>query len=149
MSAVIYLEVFKKRLRPSRKIHGRQLINLFYLNLVLTLIFLVSFFVLQLSSFYSSVAAFTPLILFIWLKRKDLIIDSIFSAVLLLAVGWLWFWVPELITPGWVEKYWLFENLSGITIFRMPLKDGIWGFLAGAYIGPLYEFLQDEKLSKM
>lgn len=146
VSAVIYEEVFKKKLR-ARKPNSKKLFlqGMSSLLLLLTL-FLTSFYAFKLSSFYSSVVAFVPLIAWIWIKRKDLIINSLFSGLLLPLVGLLWFWIPELITPGWVEKYWLFENLSGIIILKAPLEDLIWGFLAGAYIGPLYEFWQGSKL---
>lgn len=146
ISAVIYEIVFKKKVRPRKIGTNYKPINLVTLNIVLALLFFGGFFILRLNSFYASIFAFTPLILFIWIKRSDLIINSLFSGLLLSAVGLLWFWVPELITPGWIKTHWLFENLSGVLILKAPLEDLIWGFLAGAFIGPLYEFWQQVKL---
>jgi len=47
-----------------------------------------------------------------------------------------------------VQAFWYFKNIPNIVIFSVPLDDFIWYFLAGAFIGPLYEFWQEARLIK-
>lgn len=149
VSAVIYEEVFKKKIYKRKPRKESVFMLAVPMTLILTLLFFGSFFVLGLNSFYSSIIAGVPGILFIWVKRKDLIFDSLMSGVLLCLVGLPWFWIPQLVTPGWVQHHWFLENLSGILILGAPLEDAIWRFLVGAYIGPLYEFWQGGRLQNI
>lgn len=151
IASVIYEEVFKKRVR-IRKINKKKEFqedkNFFLVCLSLLVIFFLSFYFLKINSFYSSIFAFTIPLIYMWLKRKDLILDSLASGFLLMLVSFLAFIIPEFITPGWVQSAWYLENLSGIIILKAPLEDIIWFFLAGAFIGPLYEFWKEGKLVK-
>jgi hypothetical protein len=147
----IYEEVFKKRVRirkVTEKKEFQENKNFFIFSLSLAVIFFVSFFLLKINSFYSSIFAFTIPLIYMWLKRKDLIIDSLASGFLLMIISFLAFIILEYITPGWVQSAWYLENLSGIIILKAPLEDIIWFFLAGAFIGPLYEFWKEGKLVK-
>jgi hypothetical protein len=151
IASVIYEEVFKKRVKirkVSEKKEFQENKNFFFFSLSLAVIFFVSFFLLKINSFYSSIFAFTIPLIYMWLKRKDLIIDSLASGFLLMIISFLAFIIPEFITPGWVQSAWYLENLSGIIILKAPLEDIIWFFLAGAFIGPLYEFWKEGKLVK-
>ena len=151
VAAVIYEEVFKRRLRPRKaapKDNARFLRVSIIFSLALAILFFSAFFIFKLNSFYSSLIAFIPLTLLIWIWRKDLIADSFFSGLLISVIGLLWFWIPELLTPGWINTHWYFKTLSGIVILKAPLEDLIWGFSAEAYIGPLYEFWQKDRLTK-
>jgi len=149
IASVIYEEVFKKRIR-IREIGKKKGLqedkSIFLLGLLLSLIFLTSFYSLKIGSFYSSILAFTIPMFYVWLKRKDLIVDSLASGFLLMLVSFLAFIIPELITPGWVQSAWYMENFSGIIVLNAPLEDVLWFFLAGAFIGPLYEFWKEGKL---
>lgn len=82
-------------------------------------------------------------------RRKDLIIDSLASGFLLTLVSFLFFVIPEAITPGWVLSHWYIENLTGIIILKATLEDLIWFFTVGLLIGPLYEFWQEGRLRKL
>ncbi|MBU4257645.1 hypothetical protein KKC04_04530 [Patescibacteria group bacterium] len=149
VASIIYLQVFKKRLKikkADKKTEDKKNINFLIIISTLLALFLGSFFVLKFNSFYSSIIAFTIPTLIIWFKRKDLILDSIASGFILMVTSFLFFIIPELITPGWVNSAWFIENLSGIIILKVPLEDIIWFFLAGAFIGPLYEYWQEGKL---
>ena len=149
--AVMYEEIFKKKLYPRSlkivdyKSHFYALIS----AVILSVIFFGGFMILKINSFYSSVFGFFIATMIIWYFRKDLIIDSLASGILVLLLGFLWFWLPHFLTPGWVKNYWYLQNLSGILILGAPLEDLIWGFFAGLYIGPLYEFWKGAKLKKI
>jgi len=151
IASVIYEEVFKKRIKIrkiSKKKEFQEDENFFLVGLSLAIIFFVAFYFLKINSFYSSIFAFAIPLIYMWLKRKDLIIDSLASGFLLMIISFLAFIIPEFITPGWVQSAWYLENLSGIIILKAPLEDIIWFFLAGAFIGPLYEFWKEGKLVK-
>ena len=149
IASVIYSVIFKKRVRikkVNKKKEFKRNKNYLILSAFLVGLFFSSFYILKLNSFYSSIIAFIIPLTIIWIKRKDLIINSITSGLLLMIIVCIWFWIPELITPEWINTHWFLENLSGITILKVPLEDLIWSFLAGAFIGPLYEYWQEGKL---
>ena len=143
ISAAIYGVVFKKRIlvkfAAGREKFARNVNVLFVCMLPLALM-LGLFYVVGLNSFYSTVVAVTIPILIIWYERRDLIVNSIASGVLLALVSLLAFWIPELITPGWVNAFWNFDLFPKIIVLGAPLHDLIWFFLAGAFAGPLYEY---------
>ncbi|HWO07775.1 MAG TPA: lycopene cyclase domain-containing protein [Candidatus Paceibacterota bacterium] len=150
ISAVAYEVVYRKRLRPrkvSRK-KARFDSELFFgSSLLCAALFFGLFYFASFTSFYASVAALILPTALIWWRRSDLIIDSLASGMLVVFFGLWWFWIAELFTPGWVENYWLLENLSGTILMTAPIEDLIWGFLCGLYIGPLYEFWQEQKIT--
>lgn len=97
-------------------------------------------------SFYAALISVLIPLLIVWFKRRDLILNSILSGIFLVVISLPAYVIPELITPGWISSAWYLENLSGITILKVPLEDLIWFFLAGLFIGPLYEYWQEGKL---
>lgn len=152
IAAVIYEIAFARRLRSLRKRSMERDIGLLYqlasLGLLASVILLTTF-AIGANSFWASVVTLSLLIAYTWYRRSDLIPESIASGVLILVVGYPWFIAAEIFTPGWVEVHWYLDKLSGITLlFSAPLEDAVWGFLAGAYIGPLYEFLREKALAR-
>ena len=150
IAAVIYEVVFRRHLRSMRKrpIIGNDhslFLQLSLLGLLGSFIFMTSL-VSGTNSFVASVVTLILLLMYMWYRRPDLIPESLASGVLIIVIGYPWFIAAELLTPGWVQVHWYFDKLSGITLLTAPLEDGVWGFLAGAYIGPLYEFLREKQL---
>lgn len=151
IASVIYKELFSKQVRLRKRTkqkHGLENKNLFLIFILLLALFFGSFYLLKLNSFYSSVIAFLIPTLFIWIKRKDLIFDSLMSGLLLMIVSFVGFIVIETIAPGWVASTWNFKTLSGIMILYAPIEDLMYFFLAGCFYGPLYEFWKEGKLVK-
>lgn len=151
VASIIYEEVFRKKVKikkKSKKQEAKENINYFFISLLLAALFFGGFFILKINSFYSSLPAFLIPLSIIWFKRKDLILDSLISGFLLMIASFLFYIIPELITPGWIASAWNFGVLSKITILKVPLEDLIWFFLAGMYIGPLYEYWKKGKLEK-
>ncbi len=147
IASVVYEDVFKKKIKirkKSKRVRKLELLLPFVLSLFL---FFGSFFILNISSFLSSVIALGIPTLLIWVKRKDLILDSIFTGILLILVSFLFYWVPEIMAPGWVSSAWNWSNLSGVIILKQPLEDMVWWFLAGLFIGPLYEYWQEGRIA--
>ena len=144
IASVIYAELFNKKV----KIKKIKKINLNLLSLLLlgTILFFGSVFILKLNSFQASFPALLIPTGIIWIKRKDLIINSIISGALLILISFVAYLIPEYFYPGLLNVIWNFEILSGIKIFGVVIEDLIWFFMAGLLIGPLYEYWQEGKL---
>ena len=146
VTAVIYEESYKKKICLKRK---SKLMDSKFLQLIILFaaIFFGSFYIFNLSSFYSSVIAFIILIFIILLKRKDLIVDSIISGFLMLIIGTLIYFILQIIQPGFIEEFWYLENVWYANLFLgIPIGEYIWYLLTGAFIGPLYEYWKEGKL---
>lgn len=151
IAAVIYEDVFKKRVRP-RKLSIKTVSNYnkkFLVFITFAVLLLLTCFFLSANSLIASIIAFPILIIYVWYKRPDLIVDSLGTGLLLTVVSILFFLVPEFITPGCIRALWYVDNLSGIFLFKAPVEDLIWFFLVGALIGPLWEYWQEAKLEPL
>lgn len=151
IASVIYEAVFKKRvkIRKSNQIKTKKR-NLRLISIIILgiLVFFGSFYLLKLNSFYSAMLSSLIPTLVIYIKRKDLILDSIFSGFLLLFIPVITYSIAELIFPGWVQAFWYFKNVQNIVILNVPIDDLIWYFFAGLVIGPLYEYWQEGRIIK-
>jgi hypothetical protein len=149
IASVIYEEIFHKKIK-LRKVNNKtknlQNKNFILISAALAIFFFGSFYLLGFNSFYSSIFAFIISTSYIYIKRNDLIYESIISGALLMIISFIAFIVPEFITPGWINSAWYLQNLSGIIILHAPIEDLIWFLLAGAYIGPLYEYWREGRL---
>jgi len=151
IASVIYEEVFKKRIKirkvnKERKKWENKHFAIYLLSL--SAIFLITFFVFKLNTFIGSIITLGIGTIIIYIKRKDLIICSIVTGILLTALVFIVYNVTEVITPGWVHAFWYFKNVPNIIFLNVPIDDIIWYFLAGALIGPLYEFWKEGRLIK-
>ena len=149
IASVIYIHIFNKKIKikkANKKQKLKRNLNYIFIVLLSLGIFLVDFFILKLNSFYASFPAIIIPLAIILIKRKDLILNSLFSGIFLTIISFIFYFIPELITPGWISSAWNFEMISKITILKIPIEDVIWYFLTGAFIGPLYEYWQEGKL---
>jgi len=145
ITTAIYPILFKKKMKKeNEKIN----LNFLFIGGLVIALFLALYFA-GLNSFHAAIPAFLIPTIIIYIKRKDLIINSIVSAILLTIISLLFYLLPELITPGWISATWNFELISGIIILKAPLEDLIWIFMVGLLIGPFYEYWQESKLIKM
>ena len=149
IAAVIYEEIFKKRIR-MRKIGKKKELKreesmIFFISLFL-ISFAVLFYVFHVNTFIGATLLLAVGTIVMWIRRRDLIVDSVASGILILLVSFAVYSVTEIITPGWVRAFWYFQNVPNIIIFNVPIDDIVWFFLAGAFIGPLYEFWQEGRL---
>jgi hypothetical protein len=145
VAAVIYEEVMKKKLNPRRRHFKPRWPWFLVYAILISSLFYGSFFLFNIHSFWASLIAIMTVTILIWIQRPDLIFNSLLSGILLTIVASLFFILPQLITPGWVQTHWYMENLTGITILSGPLEDYLWCITAGLLVGPLYEFWQSEK----
>ena len=149
IASVIYTLIFKKKVqikKTNKKGKIKRNKNYIIITLILIISFFGSFYLLNLSSFHSSIIAFIIPLSIIWIKRKDLIVNSILTGILLVILSFFAYWTPELINPGWITSAWYLDKISGIQLLMVPIEDLIWIFLTGLYIGPLYEYWQEGRL---
>ncbi|VVB79423.1 Uncharacterised protein [uncultured archaeon] len=149
IATVLYEDIFKKKIRLRKNYKSRkEKDNLHLILLILTalILFFGSFYLLRLNSLVSTIIALIIPTLYIWYKRKDLIVDSLMSGVLLLVLSFLVYSTLNLITPGWVDEFWYFRNVPHLIFLGVPIDDVIWYFLAGAFIAPLYEYWLEGRL---
>lgn len=147
IAAVIYEEVFKKRIRLRRGGKDKKVLWRFLATFGgCVIVFFGSFYLLHLNTFYGSILTCLFGISIIYASRPDLILDSLFSGLLVSAVAFAVYFAVEKITPGWVDAFWLFKNVPHIIIFNVPIDDIVFYFLFGALLGPLYEYWQEGRL---
>lgn len=146
IAAVIYEEIYKKHL-SKRKIRLSFCPHPVLFLILSPLVFLILFFFFHISSFYSSVITFLSFTFWMLFKRKDLISDSIVSGILMLILGIGTYFLLFLVDNNFIKEYWYLKKSWYSTLFfGIPLAEYIWYFLAGAFIGPLYEFVKRSKL---
>lgn len=148
IAAVIYEVVFKKRIkgRKVNKIKNKKRnLRVIHLMLLSGALFLMNFYVLNLNSLISTIIALFVPTLIIYIKRRDLIIDSLASAILLLLTAFVLSTILAIFFPEFVKALY-YEHPSKIIIFNVPWWDIFFYLFAGAFIGPLYEYWQEGKL---
>jgi len=150
IASVIYEFIAHKKLSSSQRVKkdpffGKYFFRVFFL--VVGFIFLGSFFLLSLHSFYALSLSLLCGIGYIWYRRHDLIKNSLISGVLVGILGSLSYPLLEWIYPGWVNAFWNSENVwFSYVLFNVPIAEYIWWFLAGTFIGPLYEYWNEKRL---
>ncbi len=151
IASVIYEDIFKKKIKIRRigKVKKEKENFLFILIILISAALLFgSFYLLKVNSLVATIVATLIPTFFIWIKRKDLILDSLATGILLVIVASFVYSVLEFLTPDWVHAFWYFKNIPNIIIFNLPLDDIVWYFFTGLFVGPLYEFWKEGKLSK-
>jgi membrane-bound metal-dependent hydrolase YbcI (DUF457 family) len=113
-------------------------------------IFLISFYILKINSFYSSIIGLVIPTMIMWARRKDFIFDSLATGFLLTFIGIGVYLVLDLVQPGFIQAFWyLRDTWYAKLILGIPIAEYIWYFLIGMFIGPLYEFWQEGRLRKI
>lgn len=151
VAAIIYSFLFNKKVKVKKvkKIkEQKRNINLLMMLSLLVLIFSFGLLILKLNSFISTILALIIPTIIIYIKRGDLIKDSFLSGFSLLIIAIITYHLLNLITPGFFDAFWYFQNIGKIIIFGIPLEEIVWFFLVGAFIGPLYEYWKEGKLIK-
>jgi|TARA_Y100000310_G_scaffold21744_1_gene20980 hypothetical protein len=148
VASVIYEILFNKRIKIKKvkKLREKRR-NLNFIFLIF--LFVITFgglIVLDFNSFWASVISSIMYTIVIYIKRPDLIKNSLISGFLVLVASIIGYYILNLITPGFFEEFWLFENIGKNMILGIPLEEHVFYFLLGAFLGPLYEYWKEGKL---
>ncbi|OGI93665.1 hypothetical protein A3A03_00570 [Candidatus Nomurabacteria bacterium RIFCSPLOWO2_01_FULL_40_18] len=141
--ATIYEVVFKRGLY-KRKLHH-------HISGGLTLLFLLAqttmwlFWGIGLTSFWASTIAMFLTASVVIFVRKDLIITSLLSGILMVFVSFLFYFAVILISPQWIDHTYL-GGISGNRIIGIPIEEFVFWFMSGLVFGPFYEYWQGERL---
>lgn len=141
VSTTIYKVVAGRRLERRSRADGDRPARgwtLLAVGLGLLLCF-GGFYLLDLNSFVASILGGAVAIGLVWLKRTDLVVPSVLSGLLMVGTAALVYSALELLTPGWIDEFYLFRNVPPIVVFNLPLDDAVFYLLAGMSGGVLCE----------
>lgn len=148
IGSVFYEEIFGKKIlsRHIRK-HNWALFFVFIVGCS-SVIFNILFFNLGINSIYAALIGFLIAGLGIFIFRKDLIMDALISGFLcgtILLIGYV---IALSVFPLLFDAFWQLNNLSGITIGKIPIEEILWAFGFGMVVGPMYEFYAGLRFKK-
>ena len=149
IASVVYEDVFKKKVRVRKVSEAKEIkrnLNLTFIVVLAFLIFFMSFYLFKFNSLISTILASIVTISVMWLKRPDLILDSLATGIILVLVAAGTYGIIETLTPGWISATWYFNNVPEIIIFNITIDEIIWYFLAGLFAGQLYEYWQEGRI---
>ncbi len=141
--ATIYEVVFKRGLY-KRKLHhhagGAFTVLLFLSQTTMWL-----FWGVGLTSFWASSFAMLLTALVVITIRRDLIVTSLLSGILMALISFSFYLVILLISKEWIDYTYL-DGVSGIRFIGVPIEEFVFWFLSGLVFGPFYEYWQGERL---
>lgn len=138
-AAFVYETVFKKKYPVKENLCGKVCKCNWSLITALVLFVL---FVKLLSNFniiYSTSFALLGGGIIATLIYPNLRKHIFFGGILYALFYWISLLIIELIFPGWIAQAWNFEALSGITFWKVPIEEILFGFAFGVVWAPLYE----------
>jgi len=150
LAVVIYERVFRvkhkqvsveERHKPRHKYHLLALLSapiIFVLLLIFT----------NLNPIYSTFISLIGGGLFAWYCRPDLKKKMFASAFIFLGLYLVYFLTLSLMYPGYVEKVWNLEAISGILILGIPLEELMFAFGLGFLWSSVYEHITWSKIKQ-
>lgn len=108
------------------------------LILVGSLLFFSTF--LGLNSIYASGIGFSIIAALMWRQRPDLIRFSLVGAVIWITLIIIMYNLILIVWPNLIEQWWMWENISGIKILRIPIEEFLWFGTWGLCGSILYEW---------
>jgi len=147
VAAVLYEETFRKRISKRRVRVKKKLADIGFLLLLFPTLFLFSFFILEVGSFYATVIGGTLSLAYMLWCRPDLWPDAVVTGILTTIIGAGSYFLLFTVWPNFIHDFWVLNSTWYTTLwFGIPLEEYIWYFLIGANIGPLYEFMTSKRL---
>ena len=142
----VYKVLFKKIQSFDKNLY--KFPRLFLPSILIGSVFIgTSFF--NLTSFWSATVSLIVVTSIVYLIRTDLILPSLLSGLLMMAIS-LFFYVPIIfITPDFVNNTYLFKYLSDIRIITIPIEEFVFWFFAGTFWGAYYPFARQKILMSL
>ena len=149
IAAIIYEEFFHKTICKMRnhKHHWKRMIAPIYLGGIC--IFLFCTISLEFNPVYSSILAISIFGIYLCLYRRDLLINAIYSALLVAGLTYIGFILVLYVFPNLIDVWWKHDTLSQLYFSKIPLEEILEGGLIGFFGGPFYEFFNGLKLKKL
>lgn len=109
---------------------------------------LILFRMFDWNSFYANSIGILTAIIYILIKRRDLIKISLMSGAVMVLISLPIYLLMIFISPGWVEHTWMLDKLSGVLLLGIPVEDFVWYFLVGGMVSIIYPYYSEEKYEK-
>ena len=151
VTGVTYETIFNKRhdKRDRRLVKSNEHVLFFLMVPASLTIFFGGYYILGWNSLITSSFALLAPTAVVLFRRKDLIVEAFASGTILVILAAIVYNFVELLTPGWVQRFWHFQNIPPVIVFNMPLDDVFLYFLLGLFGGPLYEYWHGERLRNL
>ncbi|HEV2340141.1 MAG TPA: hypothetical protein VGT05_05325 [Patescibacteria group bacterium] len=137
VGTALYGVVFHKRFRKKGNPHLWIIPLLILSELVCIWIFFYGF---KINSIYASAIGFIIPSFIIMIVRKDLIVETIFSAIL---VGSLMVFLEMLVllfAPTYLANFYLLYGKAPLLFSIVPITEFLWGTSFASVAGPLFDF---------
>ncbi|PIR73271.1 MAG: hypothetical protein COU40_03395 [Candidatus Moranbacteria bacterium CG10_big_fil_rev_8_21_14_0_10_35_21] len=122
------------------------MINLLKITTSLFSLFIIGFYIFKLNSFIATDLALFYGGLYILSVRMDLFKSIFWTSLIFFLIAQFMFFLGNIFSPGVVEAFWDFSNLSGYKILGAPIEDSLFYLLLGFLLGGMYEYLFDFKI---
>jgi len=142
--AVLFATVFRRRPHTDRPVSGwsNRLLPL-ALDFVTPLVLVP---VLGLHSFVACGLGVLLALTWIFVRRPDLIVVALGSALLGVVIALPSYWLIEGLLPGFIGAVWDSPNLSGFRVAGVAVEDLAWYAYAAAIFGTYYKYATGQRL---
>lgn len=149
IAVILYQRIFRSQdMRMSAQEHNSSR-HRFHIWALLSapVILIVLLVATRLNPLHSAIIAMIIGGVATWYCRPDLKKKMITSALLFLALYFLYFLTLIAMSPGYVEKVWNLKAISGILIIGIPLEELLFALSFGFIWSSIYEHLAWKKIN--
>ena len=103
------------------------------------------FYIVGISPFHSSIIGLVTPLSLLFIKRRDLMLQSTLIGLFFVAFAFPQYWFLFSLDPSAI-LWWDFTQVSNIRILTAPLVDLVWFFFIGMFMGVLYPVMEDSQI---
>lgn len=148
ISSVIYRALSRKDLVKIEK--PVNSLTTFAVIFVINAVVILSLFFLGLNSIFATSVAGLILAVYMIIRRRDLLVNSLFSGLAVMGLMFLVYFVGFRLTSNTEEIFqqiwFLYDQPLGLRFLGVPLTEMVYGFATGVCIGSLYKFVRSRRL---
>ncbi|MCX6766706.1 MAG: lycopene cyclase domain-containing protein [Candidatus Moranbacteria bacterium] len=150
ISVLIYKFFFKKDLDGKFELDkgtfiaaAQRYLPIFLISFVSAIILFSAFHV---HSVISTSVGMMIASLMVMIRRKDLLPAMLWSAFLMVVVSIPAYFIFIFLSPGSIDAFWNFSQITGYKLTGIPIEDILWFALAGFLMGGIVEYGFDYRL---
>ncbi len=150
IAAVLYELFFKvkhKKINKKEMNSGKHRFHLLALSSPV-IVFLFLYFFTNLNPIYSAITAMFIGSFSVILCRPNLKNKILVGGLLFLVIYFIFFFLLNLVYPGWIEKIWNLGAISGILFLGIPIEELLFAFSFGMMWSGIYEHVKWYELEK-
>lgn len=148
IAAAFYEMTFHKSVKRIDRsvISGKFLFRLIKMLIISIGVMIIATNFLGIHSFYGNIIGLATGSIYMLVKRRDLLHESVWTAILMTALTFPAYWLALVTNPSWVEQAWLPHIFTEVKLIYVPIGDIIWYAASGFFTGGLFEYLTGQKL---